>query len=72
MEGVWASVVIIKCKDSNLFMELAGRSGGIDGVSPIGFLPRKDFENLNLRQGVRNIINKFGDTIFNNGKTNFS
>jgi hypothetical protein len=63
-DGVWSTVAVLKCKDSERFMDLVGTNGDTDGVKPIGFVPRAEFENLNLREGVRTIIEDFGDLIF--------
>jgi hypothetical protein len=63
-DGVWATVVVLKCKDSTQFMSLVGTNGDTDGVKPFGFVPRDRFESLNLREGVRNIVEDYGDWIF--------
>lgn len=62
--GAWATVIKLKCKDSNKLLELVGVDSKPDGVEVVGFKDRNEFEHLNLRLGVRNIMNKFGDEIF--------
>lgn len=71
-DGVWATVFKYECKDPELFMKFVCDSKIHDEVVPVGFLPREVFEKLNLRDGVRNIINRFGDTIFKDGKLDFN
>lgn len=63
-DKVWSTVAVLKCKDSVRFMNLVGTNGDTDGVKSIGFMPKDQFENLNLREGVRNIIENYGDWIF--------
>lgn len=69
-EGVSASISIIPCRDSERFLRLASQAHNHDGVIPIGFVSREDFQKLNLRQGVRNILESSGDLIFGNEKPN--
>ena len=64
VEKVWATVVVLRCNDKNLFMQQVGAAQELDKVRPVGFLSRGDFSDLNLRPGVRNILEKFGDQIF--------
>jgi hypothetical protein len=71
VEGVWATVVVLRCKNSKKFMELVEanklpeNNPVPDEVRPIGFLSKEKFEKLELRSGVRNIMDKFGENIFN-------
>jgi hypothetical protein len=67
-DKVWATVVVLHCKNPDLFTNSVGKTGETDGVEPVGFLSRQDFSKLNLRQGVRNILDKFGDDIFEKWK----
>lgn len=64
IDKVWATVIVLRCKDPNLFMELMGRGNLPEEVIPLGFLSRPEIEKLNLRPGVRNVMNKFADDIF--------
>ena len=63
-KGVWATVLKITCTDPEKLMSLIGSDKKPDGVEVIGFKTRQEFEALDLRPGVRNIMNKFGDEIF--------
>ena len=66
----WATVIILRCDNAHLFMKvveenkLPEENHVKDEVRPIGFKTREEFEALDLRSGVRNIMNKFGDDIF--------
>ncbi len=64
VDKVWATVMVIPCSRPDEFMAMVRAGLGTDGVRPVGFLPRDEFENLDLRAGVRNILNKFGSSIF--------
>jgi hypothetical protein len=62
---------VLRCKNSKKFMELVEanklpENNPIpDEVRPIGFFSKEEFEKLELRSGVRNIMDKFGEHIFN-------
>ena len=71
-EGVKASITIIPCRDSERFLRLTSQAHNHDGVIPIGFVSREDFQNLNLRQVVRDILENSGDLIFGNEKPNIN
>jgi len=70
IEGVWATVFVIRCKNSVEFMRFVDENRLPENnhvkneVKPIGFMSRTEFEALDLRSGVKNIMNKFGDDIF--------
>ena len=63
-KGVWATVLKITCTDPEKLMSMVGSDKQPDGVEVVGFKTRQEFEALDLRPGVRNIMNKFGDEIF--------
>lgn len=56
IKGADASVVVIPCTNTEMFLSLVNKSSEHDGVVPIGFLPYQDFVKLNLRQGVKNVL----------------
>lgn len=64
--GVWATVVIIICKNSDLLLELIGSHTSPDEVEVTGWKSLDEFKSLNLRRGVRNVLGKFEGDIFNN------
>lgn len=70
VEEVCATVIVLRCKDAEKFMEIVNANKLPENnhipeeVRPVGFLSRADFEKLDLREGVRNIMRKFGDEIF--------
>ena len=64
IDKVWATVMVIPCSLPEEFMAMVLNGSGTDAVVPVGFLPRDEFENLDLRAGVRNILDKFGTYIF--------
>ena len=77
VDGVEATVIAIFCKDTELFMKKVENSKHTDGVRPMGFLSRGELENSPLREGVRNVLDMLGDTIFDsfnndNEKTNLN
>lgn len=61
VDKVWATAVIVRCKDPNLLLKEAKPS---DEIEIVGWKTRDEFEQLQLREGVRNILNKFGNQIF--------
>jgi hypothetical protein len=65
VDKVWATVTLIPCDHPGEFMKMVRGSKSTDGVEPVGFLTRDEFEKLDLRPGVRNIIDKYGSLIFN-------
>ncbi len=64
VDGVWATVVKLRCTNPSSLIKMVGSAGKPDGVKIVGFLPRGEFESLDLRPGVRNLVNNFGDDIF--------
>jgi hypothetical protein len=66
----WATVIVLRCKDAEKFMKainenkLPKENHVLNEVRPVDFLSRSEFEKLDLRIGVRNIMDKFGDDIF--------
>lgn len=62
-DGVWATIVVLDCPDSEKFMKAVGKEQDPDGVESVGFISGKDFLKLNLRQGVRNIVDRFSENI---------
>jgi len=61
---VWSTVAVLRCNNPSKLEELIGSGGDTNGVEVIGWKTREEFESLPLRMGVRNLMNKFGDNIF--------
>jgi hypothetical protein len=72
IDGVWATVGKFVCKDPEKLIRAIGSNGKTDGVAIIGWKTKEEFKALELREGVKNIMDKFGDLIFNNEKPNFN
>ncbi len=64
--GVWATVIIIICKNPDLLLKLVGSQTQPDEVEVVGWKSLAEFKSLDLRQGVRNILEKFEGDIFPN------
>jgi hypothetical protein len=64
MPGVWATVSVIRCSDPAKLKNAIGTSGIPDGVDIIGWKTRKELEESSVRIGVKNILDKFANEIF--------
>ncbi|HKC04691.1 MAG TPA: NUDIX hydrolase [Patescibacteria group bacterium] len=64
VDGVWATVIKINCKDSDLLIRLIGTLGRPDKMEILGWKTKEEFKGLQLRRGVGNILAKFEDEIF--------
>lgn len=64
MPGVWATVYVLRCKDTDKFSQSIGTGGIPDGVTMGGWKTRQELEELPVRVGVKNILDKFAEDIF--------
>lgn len=67
--GVWATTVVVKCRNSELLLKEANPS---DEIEIIGWKTRDEFRKLTpIRKGVLNILDKSEKNVFRNEKFNF-
>lgn len=64
VDGVWAAVIVQRCINPDKLMRRIGSNAPPHEVEVVGWKTRDEFEALDLRSGVRNIVNNFGDEIF--------
>lgn len=61
---VWSTVAVLRCNNPSKLEKLIGSGDKPHGVEIIGWKTKEEFESLPLRRGVRNLMDKFGDDIF--------
>lgn len=62
VDKVWATAVVVRCKDPKLLLKEAKPS---DEIEIVGWKTLGELNKLSpVREGVRNILDKFGDQIF--------
>lgn len=64
VDGAWATVVKLICKEPDLLMNSVGLEREPDMVEIVGWKTKDEFKSLQLRRGVGNILAKFENEIF--------
>lgn len=64
VDGVWATVVKLHCKNTYLLKDSLAKNNEPDNVEVTGWMTKEEFEKSALRAGVANILKKFINDIF--------